>query len=134
MQDTPTTYTVTLPTGTGYSAAAQGGSSSPVTNGGSFSFTVTISGGYKKGSDFAVKANGTALTANGSGVYTISDITQNQTVIVEGVMQDTPAPDKPIDEMESPQTSDSSNPLLFALLALAAVCGVGATVYRNKRT
>ena len=89
----PTTYTVTLPSGTGYTVFAQDGSSSPVTSGGNFSFTVAIASGYHKAADFAVKSNGTTLTANGSGVYTISGITQNQTVTVEGVVQDTPAPD-----------------------------------------
>ncbi len=91
-QNAPNTYTVSLPTGTGYTVTAQDGSSSPVTEGGSFSFTVAITGGYHKGSSFAVKANGASLTANGSGVYTISSITQAQTVTVEGVEQDSPAP------------------------------------------
>ena len=89
---TPNTYAVTLPTGTGYTVTAQGGSSSPVTHGGSYSFTVAIAGGYHKGNGFAVKANGVSLTANGIGVYTISNVTQAQTVTVEGVEQDAAAP------------------------------------------
>ena len=88
----PNTYTVSLPAGTGFSAAVKGGSSSPVTHGGSFSFTVAIESGYHKGGGFAVKANGASLTENGSGVYTIANITQAQTVTVEGVEQDSPAP------------------------------------------
>jgi len=78
------TYTVTLPTGTGYTAAAVAGSSSPVSAGGSYNFTVTIATGYRTGSNFAVKANGTALTAV-NGVYTIPSINADQTVTVEGV-------------------------------------------------
>ena len=91
-QNPPNTYTVSLPVGTGYSAAAQGGSSSPVTHGGSFSFTVAIESGYHKGGGFAVKVNGASLTESGSGVYTIANITHAQTVTVEGVEQDSPAP------------------------------------------
>ena len=87
------TYAVTLPTGIGYTVTAQTGSSSPVTHGGSFGFTVTIAGGYHKGNGFAVKANGVSLAANGSGVYTVSNITQAQTVTVEGVDQDSSAPE-----------------------------------------
>ena len=86
------TYVVTLPTGTGYTVTAQGGSSSPVARGGSFSFTIAIDNGYREGYGFAIKANGAPLTANDSGVYTISSITQAQTVTVEGVEQDVPAP------------------------------------------
>ena len=82
----PTTYTVTLPTGTGYTVTATEGSTSPVTEGGSFSFTVTIAEGYEAGEAFAVKANGTALTAV-DGVYTISNITADQTVTVKGVVE-----------------------------------------------
>ncbi len=82
----PKTYTVTLQGGTGYSIAATGGSTSPVTAGGSFSFTVTPSTGYTRGSNFSVKANGTALTAR-NGVYTISNIQANQTVSVSGIQK-----------------------------------------------
>ncbi len=79
-----TTYTVTLPTGTGFTAAAVEGSASPVVEGGSYSFTVTIADGYEKGEGFAVKANGTALT-EADGIYTVSNIRANVTITVEGV-------------------------------------------------
>ena len=75
-------YTVTLPTGEGYTVKASSGTS--VRRGGSFSFTVTIADGYEKGSSFAVKVGGTALSEAG-GVYTIEDIRENKTVTVEGV-------------------------------------------------
>ena len=78
------TYTVSLPSGTGYTVKAADGSTSPVEAGGSFSFTVTISEGYEKGNDFAVKANGTALTEVG-GKYTIQNISENLTITVSGV-------------------------------------------------
>ena len=88
--DVPT-YTVSLTSGTGYTIAPTSGSTSPVTSGGSYSFTVTILDGYKKGSNFAVKTNGASLTASGD-TYTILNITSNQTVTVEGVEVDMPTP------------------------------------------
>ena len=93
-EKTPTTYTVTLPSGTGYTVTAESGSTSPVAEGGSYSFKVAIADGYQKGSDFAVKANGSALTADENGVYTISNITANQTVTVEGVETAPVTPEK----------------------------------------
>ncbi|MBP3673886.1 MAG: DUF4430 domain-containing protein [Oscillospiraceae bacterium] len=77
------TYTVTLPTGEGYSAAASGDSASPVAEGGSYSFTVAVVYGYD-GTNMVVKANDTVLTAV-NGVYTIENITANQEVTVTGV-------------------------------------------------
>ena len=78
----PNTYTVTLTEGTGYAIAAAEGSESPVTEGGSYSFTVTANNGFNGPS--AVKANGVELTAQ-NGVYTIENITNDQVVTVEGV-------------------------------------------------
>ena len=83
-------YTVTLPTDSGYTIIEEG-STSPVAEGGSYSFTLEITEGYYKTNAFAVKANGTELKETG-GVYTISDIRANQTVTVEGVAQDNTAP------------------------------------------
>lgn len=76
------TYTVTLPEGVGYTIAAADGSNSPVTEGGSFSFTVTVNNGYE--GTPVVKANSTVLTAV-EGVYTIENITADQVVTVEGI-------------------------------------------------
>ena len=84
-------YAVTLPTGDGYTATAASGSASPVAEGGSYSFTLEISEGYYKTNAFAVKANGTVL-AEKNGVYTISNIHENQNVTVQGVAQDNTAP------------------------------------------
>ena len=80
----PRTYTVTLPSGTGYYAQASGSSKSPVAAGGSYSFTVNIYNGYTRGAGFAVKANGTTLTAY-NGVYTIGNINADQSITVTGV-------------------------------------------------
>ena len=87
------TYTVTLPSGqNGYTVTAANGSTSPVENGGSYSFTVTISDKYYKTDSFAVKANDSTLTPDTNGVYTIENITEAQTVTVEGVALDETAP------------------------------------------
>jgi hypothetical protein len=80
-------YTVTLPTVTGATIAPSGGSSSPVEHGGSYSFTVTLATSHNQ-STIVVKANGITLMPVG-GVYTINNITANQTVTVEGVQINT---------------------------------------------
>ena len=82
-------YTVTLPTGDGYTATAT--SASLVAAGGSYSFRLEIAEGYYKTTDFAVKANDDVLTET-EGVYTISNIQKNQNVTVEGVALDNTAP------------------------------------------
>ncbi len=81
----PSVFTITLPDGSGYVIAPVTGSASPVTQGGSYSFTVTAVVGYD-GSAMVVKANGHALTA-ADGVYTISNITADQSITVEGVVK-----------------------------------------------
>ena len=84
---TPTTFDVTLTNGTGYTLSATDSSSTPVTSGGSYSFTLDIADSYKRGNNFAVKANGSELTAGADGQYTISNIRENQTITVEGVVE-----------------------------------------------
>lgn len=80
------TYTVTLTEGEGYTIAAAEGSASPVNYGGSFSFTVAINSGYIA-ENLVVKANGTAIEA-AEGKYTVSNITSNITITVDGVEKD----------------------------------------------
>lgn len=75
-------YSVTLTEGEGYTIAASEGSESPVREGRSFSFTVTVSEGYE--GTPVVKANDTALTV-AEGVYTIENITADVTVTVSGI-------------------------------------------------
>jgi len=81
-QEETKTYTVTLMEGEGYIIAACDGSENPVTEGGSFSFTVTVADGYA--GTPVVKSGDTVLTSV-DGVYTIEKITADQTVTVEGV-------------------------------------------------
>lgn len=77
---------ITLPTNpVGYSVAAESGSTSPATFDGSYCFKVNMATGYEKSANFKVKANDTVLTEDADGVYTISNITESQTITVEGV-------------------------------------------------
>jgi hypothetical protein len=79
------TFNVTLPTGEGYTATAEEGSTSPVEKGSDFSFTVKVLSGFKPGENFAVKANGTVLEPNSNDTlltrafnYVISLFNENE--------------------------------------------------------
>lgn len=78
-------YDITLPTDEAYTVKPVSGSVSPVNKGGSYSFTVEVNEKYD-GSAMVVKANGTKLSAV-DGVYTIKNITADQTIAVEGVVK-----------------------------------------------
>ncbi len=86
------TYTVTLPESEAFTVKAESGSSSPVDKYEDYSFTVTLLDGYYKTDSFAVYANSTELTPDDDGVYTISNITEAQTVTVTGVALDNTLP------------------------------------------
>jgi len=74
-----TTYAVTLPTGlTGGTVTAASGSNSPVIYGGSYTFSVVPVAGYAIGT---VTVNSTPISLT-NNQYTISNITQAQTVAV----------------------------------------------------
>ncbi|MBQ3200276.1 MAG: hypothetical protein IJB67_07935, partial [Firmicutes bacterium] len=104
----PVTYTVTLPAeGVGYTVAATEDSVSPVTEGGSYSFTVDIAEGYEAGENFAVKANDVVLNAVES-VYTIANITAEQTVTVEGVVEKVKEPTPFSQKVTVPSNGNSS--------------------------
>jgi hypothetical protein len=78
------TYAVTLTSGTGYTLAAESGSSSPVAHGGSFTFRFVRYTGYSGGT---VYVNGSAVTLDGEGRYTITNITSEQTVTVTDLVR-----------------------------------------------
>lgn len=82
-------YSVTLESGTGYTLTAAAGSTSPLHAGDSFEFAFALAEGYQKADNFAVKVNGTAVELTADGTYTITNITENKTVTVEGV-EETP--------------------------------------------
>jgi hypothetical protein len=132
---TPLTYTVTLPTVTGAEVEPYGSSSSPVTHGGSFSFTVTLEPNYNQ-SVITVKTNGITLTP-ASNIYMIYNITTNQVVTVEGVV-----PNVGIDENEfnhiqvysffnSLYIKNESN---MALKSVEITDMIGRTVYQSVIT
>ena len=75
-------YTVSLPTGEGYTASCTG--SNVVDYGGDFTFTVELEPGYAKTDAFVVAANGTPLTANADGSYTCR-VEGDTQITVEGV-------------------------------------------------
>lgn len=81
-ETTPTTYTVTLTTGEGYTLSGD----KSVEEGKDYTFTLVIADGYEKSADFAVKANGTALS-EANGKYTVTAVAANITVIVSGVVK-----------------------------------------------
>ncbi len=78
------TYTMTLSTGIGYSVVPLSGFSTTVEEGKSFRFTVQLSEGFHAPNGLTVKANGVVLTPE-NDIYTISSITVNQIIVVEGV-------------------------------------------------
>ena len=81
----PVKYQVNLTEGAGFTLRAAAGSASPVEPGSSFSFTISINESFEKTTDFTVKANGVKLEEV-DGKYTISNIQDDQTVTVEGVV------------------------------------------------
>ena len=74
---------VTLPSGKGYAIMAMGATT--VDEGDSFSFTLNIAEGYKKGKDFSVKAGSNTLKEGSDGTYTIKNIKKDVKVKVSGV-------------------------------------------------
>lgn len=82
-----TAYTVILQGGEGYTLSAVNGSKSPVKEGGSFTFRFELKAGYERGSNFVVKVSGVPVELVANDTYTITDIRENQTVTVEGVVK-----------------------------------------------
>ena len=79
------TYTVTVPTGEGYTIQYSGGTELPYNS--NFTFTVEIGQGYYKTAGFAVQVNGTALTPDKDGNYTVEVLTDTR-ITVEGVAKE----------------------------------------------
>lgn len=81
----PQNHTVTLNQGSGYTLSKVGGYSETVSSGGSYGFTVKVNPSYVKGSEYAVKVNGTAIQPQEDGTYLIENITENKNISVTGV-------------------------------------------------
>lgn len=78
-------YEVTVPSDPGYSVAYTGNTT--LEYGSTFTFTVDIAHGYYKTSSFAVKANGSSLTPDTDGNYTVQVLKDTQ-ITIEGVAQE----------------------------------------------
>ena len=78
----PVTYTVTLPSGTGYTAAFVAGSTSPAAAGSVVNFTVVAEAGYE-----IIKVDdGTNELVAVNGVYTINGIAADTTIFVAAAL------------------------------------------------
>ena len=83
-------YTVTLPQENGYSINYTENTSIPYN--GDFSFTIDFDEGYYSGENFAVKVNGTAIQSDDNGVFSITGITEDKQITIEGVEYDGEVP------------------------------------------
>ncbi len=77
---------VTLTEGTGYTLT---GSTDPVEYNADYTFTLTLSDGFKKDSQPVVKVNGEVVAAGADGTYAVK-VTADIVVTVEGVVADIP--------------------------------------------
>ena len=76
-------YKVLIPTGEGFKINAL--DSVSIKNGQSFRFTLAISEGYSKVSNFSVRANGISLNTDSNGIYSIKNISTNNKITIEGI-------------------------------------------------
>lgn len=83
-------YTVTLPQENGYSINYTENTSIPYN--GDFSFTIDFDEGYYSGENFAVKVNGTDIQSDDNGVFSITGITEDKQITIEGVEYDGEVP------------------------------------------
>lgn len=86
-------YTVILTQGEGYTLQTtdSGETTGIIEYLGNCNFKLVLAEGYSKTENFAVKADGILLTPTADGSYSLTDITKNQTVTVEGIADITPA-------------------------------------------
>ncbi len=77
---TKATYTVSFSQVEGVSFSG----ASTVTDGSDYSFSVTVRSGYNSGS-MVVRVNGSALSPNADGTYTVKGVTGNLTITADGV-------------------------------------------------
>lgn len=76
-------HSVTLTSGGGYTLKGE----TTVADGADYTFSLKFDNYYGAGNGFAVKANGTALTAGEDGTYTVKNVTTDLTITVEGVTE-----------------------------------------------
>jgi hypothetical protein len=118
-------FTVSLPSGAGYSVTAYGGSTSPVTYGGSFTFQFSRDTGYSGGT---VLVNGSPVILDGNGRYTITNITGPQTVTLSGLTKNV-TPDSP---SGGGSTGNMTVLIAIAVIAIISICAVALFMLRRK--
>jgi len=106
------TYTVVLNSGEGYTVEAVN-SASRVDYGGSYTFRVKVASGYDA-SNMKAKVNGSEVHLNNNGEYTISGISKDMNVTVEGVA-DKKAPDITIKMADKTWVGRLLNSLTFGI-------------------
>lgn len=74
-------HSVTLTSGVGYTLKGE----TTVADGADYTFSLKFDNYHGAGKGFAVKANGTALTAGEDGTYTVKNVAADLTITVEGV-------------------------------------------------
>ena len=117
-------YKVTLPDGEGYVVKA---SATEIAKGENYTFTITLSDGYERSKDFAVKVNGTVIEPNEDGVYVVEDVTSDIEITVDGVKETetSDAADTDEDDVTTPVTVDS---VLLMAVSLIVLIGAGAAL------
>ena len=85
VEKVPESFTVTLPpTGNGYVVKSAEGYDTTVKYGKDYKFEVSFAHGFREGSKFKVLANNVELTKDEDGFYTIVNMRENMTIVVEG--------------------------------------------------
>lgn len=142
-------FTVKLPTVTGAKVEPAEGYKTTVTQTDDFKFTVTLEDNYSD-SKITVKANGEVVEPDENGVYTLTWVSEDVTITVEGVTEnkvsdttDTSGTDTATDTSTQTNTgTDNKNPSTSAssvwmagaaaVLAVVVVAGAVALTLRKK--
>ena len=83
----PTMYDI-FTNDTTYTIQPVGQDTFEVESGSSFTFKIVIKDGYKASDDLVVKANNIELTEDGDGKYTITAVTEDVEISVQGIVED----------------------------------------------
>lgn len=92
----PTYYSITLPSVEGATTSPAAGTYWEI-EGSSFSFSLTLDPDYDQ-SQPIVKANGTEVTPDANGTYTVSSIYEDITITIEGITENTPTGNAEVEE------------------------------------
>ncbi len=126
-----TSYTITLPTLTGATTNPAAGSHT-VADGGSFSFTLTLDADYDQ-SNPVVAANGTALTPDANGKYTIANITADISVSITGILKNGPVGVEQVDNETLIRTEGGTLLIRTPAPVTAQVTALTGSVARTVR-